>query len=102
MGGRFVVVFALCEDPGRPWRLGLTTPRRVGNAPQRNRLRRLVREFVRQRFDRTGGWDMVVNLRVSARHTTTAALWRDLDSTLRRVGLPMRNASTRGSSEEPT
>lgn len=31
-----------------PSRLGVTTSRKVGNSPQRNRVRRLVREFFRR------------------------------------------------------
>lgn len=32
-----------------PSRLGITTSRKVGHAPARNRIRRLVREFFRKR-----------------------------------------------------
>jgi ribonuclease P protein component len=33
---------------GAPPRLGVTTSRKVGSAPERNRVRRLVREFFRR------------------------------------------------------
>ncbi len=42
----FVVVTRQRETP--PSRLGITTSRKVGGAPARNRVRRLVREFFRR------------------------------------------------------
>ena len=45
---------------GRP-RLGLTVSRRVGNAVERNRVKRRVREwFRRSRGALAAGWDLVV------------------------------------------
>lgn len=42
----FIVITRGRETP--PSRLGITTSRKVGNAPARNRVRRLVREFFRR------------------------------------------------------
>jgi ribonuclease P protein component len=42
----FVVITRAKEQP--PSRLGITTSRKVGNAPTRNRIRRLVREVFRR------------------------------------------------------
>jgi ribonuclease P protein component len=42
----FVVITRQRQDP--PSRLGVTTSRKVGDAPVRNRIRRLVREFFRR------------------------------------------------------
>lgn len=36
------------ERKGEPSRLGITASKKVGNAPVRNRVRRLVREFFRR------------------------------------------------------
>jgi ribonuclease P protein component len=41
-------------------RLGITVTRRVGNSVRRNRIKRLVREWFRQRSHRLRGRDLVV------------------------------------------
>ena len=46
-------------DGGRT-RLGITVTRKVGNAVRRNRIKRLVREWFRQRGDGFGACDLVV------------------------------------------
>ncbi len=43
----FTVITRAKQSP--PSRLGITTSRKVGHAPARNRVRRLVREFFRKR-----------------------------------------------------
>ncbi|MGX9364938.1 ribonuclease P protein component [Desulfoplanes sp. PS50] len=48
------------EDNG-PWRLGLAVSKKVGNSVQRNRIKRVVREFFRLHQDRIpSGIDYVV------------------------------------------
>lgn len=44
------VIIVLRRQEG-PTRLGLTVSRKVGNAVRRNRVKRLVREFFRTRYD---------------------------------------------------
>jgi ribonuclease P protein component len=46
------------EDGGA--RLGITVTRKVGNAVRRNRIKRLVREWFRQRRSALGRCDLVV------------------------------------------
>ena len=48
-------------------RLGITTSRKVGNAPARNQIRRLVREFFRRHRPQLGaGRDLVIIARPGA------------------------------------
>ncbi len=61
--------------PGRQdhCRLGLTVSRKVGNSPQRNRVKRLLREWYRHQwrdFDRP--WDLVIIARSGAPELTLA------------------------------
>lgn len=53
-------------DPQLPGRLGLTVTKKVGNAVVRNRIRRLVREWIRQNGWVPRGWDLVVVAKDSA------------------------------------
>lgn len=47
--------------------MGFTTPRALGKAIRRNRIRRRVREAVRRHFaELPGGWDVVLNPRAAA------------------------------------
>ena len=61
----FIVITAATARPHA--RLGITTSRKVGSAPQRNRIRRLVREFFRRHRDRLAApCDVVVIARPGA------------------------------------
>ena len=63
---RSFVVFVLPNEKDLS-RFGLTTPRKLGKAPDRNRIRRRVREILRcGRPDLQAGFDIVVNPRRSA------------------------------------
>ena len=42
-----LIVYALCRDDGGPTRLGMAVARRYGNAPERNLLKRRLREAFR-------------------------------------------------------
>jgi ribonuclease P protein component len=55
--------FVLPNDGG-PARIGITTTRKIGNAVERNRARRLVREvFRRNRWLVPSGVDIVINVK---------------------------------------
>ena len=66
-------------------RIGLSTPRTLGGAVQRNRVRRRLRELVRARLERIGpGWDLLLIARPAAGESSQAKLGAALDALLER------------------
>ena len=61
-----------------PARLGITVTRRFGNAPQRNRFKRLVREAFRKRQHDFPPMDLVVRPRSAALNATLEQIEKDL------------------------
>lgn len=58
-----LTVYALVNGLAHP-RLGLSVPRRVGTAPVRNRIKRMLREAFRlTQHDWPGGYDVIVTVR---------------------------------------
>jgi ribonuclease P protein component len=65
--GRHVLAIASRQPAAVPrGRLGLTVTKKVGNAVVRNRIKRLVREWMRLHGWVPAGWDMVVVAKDSA------------------------------------
>lgn len=87
VSGRHVQVFLLADTgAGRP-RLGISVPRRVGTAVERNRVRRRLREIfrgTRELFARTPG-RLVVNVRPSAAQAEFAELLEDYRAAVTRA-----------------
>ena len=74
-------------------RVGLSTPRTLGGAVQRNRVRRRLRELVRARLERIGpGWDLLLIARPAAGDASHAELGAAMDALLDRA-LERRNAT---------
>jgi ribonuclease P protein component len=74
------------DGPGT--RIGLSTPRTLGGAVQRNRVRRRLRELVREQLDATrSGWDLLLIARPEAGPATYAELREALRSLLERSGI---------------
>ena len=65
--GRHVLALARKRrDAELPGRLGITVTKKVGNAVVRNRIKRLVREWMRLHGWVPDGWDVVVVAKDSA------------------------------------
>lgn len=77
----YFVAFCWQSGAGDP-RVGFTTPRALGKAVVRNRMRRRLRETVRRRLCRIApGWWIVFNLR----KPSLGAPQSDLDAAVDRV-----------------
>ena len=65
--GRHVLALARKRsDPEMSGRLGLTVTKKVGNAVVRNRIKRMLREWMRLHGWVPTGWDLVLVAKVSA------------------------------------
>jgi ribonuclease P protein component len=74
------------SDPSLSGRLGLTVTKKVGNAPVRNRIRRLLREWMRLHGWVPAGWDLVLVAKGSAaRQGSVAAFEPDLRRILQQL-----------------
>jgi ribonuclease P protein component len=89
-GSRTLVVHLAARRPtnGDAPRAGFAVARSVGNAVTRNRVKRRLRHLVRERLPRLpGSADLVVRALPAAGEASYAALGRDLDHALDRLGL---------------
>ena len=69
-------------------RIGLSTPRTLGGAVQRNRVRRRLRALMGERIERIGpGWDLLLIARPAAGDASYAELGAAIDSLLRRTDI---------------
>lgn len=58
-----LLIYALPNDLNRP-RIGISTSRKVGNAPRRNHIRRMLRESFRlMQYDFPASYDLVIVVR---------------------------------------
>ncbi len=56
-----LIVYLACKNEQDTSRFAFVASRRVGNAVQRNRVRRLMREAIRQHLDEIqSGWDCIL------------------------------------------
>jgi ribonuclease P protein component len=84
---RLLVLRSLRTDRSES-RVGLSTPRTLGGAVQRNRVRRRLRELMRARLERIGpGWDLLLIARPAAGAATHAELGAALDALLAQSGI---------------
>jgi ribonuclease P protein component len=102
--GAFVVQARRRAEDG-PVRIGFTVSRQVGNAVERNRVRRRLREMVR--LSRGGGMQDGHDYVLIGRRTALAApfgqMRQELDAALSRIHDPERNPlQSRDESRRPT
>ena len=70
----FLVAFALANGKSLS-RIGFTVPRAVGGSVERNRIKRRLRETTRKHLAELGpGWDIVFNVRQSAKQAEFATI----------------------------
>ena len=78
--GRLFAAFCLRRAEARGPRIGVTTPRSLGNAVARNRIRRRLKECVRTRLARFGScWEVVFNPRRALIEAPLAELEREVE-----------------------
>jgi ribonuclease P protein component len=87
--GRLFSVHAFPNEHGTP-RLGLSVPRKVGNAVTRNAVRRRLREvFYSCISELSGNLDLVVSARPASAEATFEELREEFRKSLGRVGGPV-------------
>ena len=75
-------------------RFGISTGRRLGGAVQRNRVRRRVREVLRQAPNETGhGWDILIVARPACAGATFDELHATLEGLLDAIRGPVKASS---------
>lgn len=80
------MVLRALQTDGATTRIGLSTPRSLGGAVQRNRVRRRLRALMREQYGALEtGWDLLVIARPAAAQATYGDLREALANVLRRL-----------------
>lgn len=86
--GRYLVLSVLHDSAVTPFRFGLITTRRIGGAVMRNKIRRRLREVVRdQQLRIKPGFMLVIIARWRAPEASLEDLKRDWIKTATRAGI---------------
>lgn len=92
--GRYFVLAIRREDTLKDFQFGLITGKRLGNAVIRNRLRRQMREIIRQhRAEIAPGWQFVTIARWRAPDADYAEMEQDWLRLAKRQGLIVKPAA---------
>jgi ribonuclease P protein component len=84
---RYFVAFCWAAPTADGPKTGFTTPRVLGKATRRNRMRRRLREIVRRRLNRLDPrWRIVWNLRRATLTATAEELRADVERVFERCG----------------
>jgi len=84
VSGPYFLAFCLAAESAGP-RIGLTAPRAVGKAVDRNRVKRRLRESVRRQLWRLGPqWNIVFNARRSMLSASFDDLMREVERVFRK------------------
>jgi ribonuclease P protein component len=87
-----VLVIHACRRADEPTRLGLSISKRVGNSPERNLWKRLIREsFRKQKMELPSGLDIVVRPKKGARPEYDA-IFQSLPRLCKQLHNRLRNA----------
>ena len=85
--GRLLVLRSLRTE-GAVTRIGISTPRRLGGAVERNRVRRRIRELMRERYaEFANGFDVLVIAKPDSAKAAFAELRTEMASLLERSGI---------------
>jgi ribonuclease P protein component len=87
------LVFRVSKRDAGPGRLGLAISKKVGNSPERNHVKRRVRECFRLRQRSFDGFDLVAIGRAGAADLSTADVARLFDQLAQRLQPPTRRPS---------
>ena len=91
--GRYFVLALLRDEGVSEFQFGLITGKKLGNAVARNRLRRQMREIIREhRAEIAPGWKFVTIARWRAPEADFAELNQDWSRLARRMGLFLKPA----------
>ncbi len=90
VSSRNFTLFLLENDLRRP-RLGITATRRAGGAVQRNRAKRLLREWFRKARRDLPAVDLVVNVKGGLHRLAAEDLSREIETRIRQLRLRDRS-----------
>ena len=83
-----LVVYAMKNRTGH-CRVGITTSKKIGNAVQRNRARRVIRASLQQilRADSLAGWDFVFVARTKTTRVKSGVVLSAMEDAFRTLGV---------------